>query len=111
MIVKAGGGGLRRNISSTKWSEDQNVYPIIQGDIPRGSIDKDMHYERTWGIEARKYLRENYYHHIECYVANSLAVLMRKWYLNNAFQEDADGIGINTSNLLSTWRVEMRRER
>ena len=47
MIVKAGGGGPRKNISSTKRSEDQNVYPIIQGDIPRGSIDKDMHYECT----------------------------------------------------------------
>ena len=111
MIVKAGGGGLRRNISSTKWSEDQNVYPIIQGDIPGSSINKDMHYERTWGIEARKYLRENYYHHIEYYVVNSLAVLIRKWYLNNTFQEGADGTRINTSNLLSTWRVEMRRER
>jgi len=27
------------------------VCPIIQGDVPGGSIDKDMHYERTEGWE------------------------------------------------------------
>ena len=47
MTVKAGGGELRRNIPSAKRSEDQNMYPIIQGDVPGSSIDNDMHYERT----------------------------------------------------------------
>jgi len=52
MIVKAGGGGLRRTIPSAKRSKYQNVCPIIQGDIAWSSIDKDVHYERTGGMEA-----------------------------------------------------------
>ena len=51
---------------------------IIQGDISGSSIDKDMHYERIEGIGVRKCLRESCYHCIECSVANSLTVLMRK---------------------------------
>ena len=86
MTVKAGRGGLRRTIPSARWNEDQNVCPIIQGDILGDSIDKDMYYERTEGVGARKYLRESYYHHIECFAANSLAALMRKWCLNSSFQ-------------------------
>ena len=78
MTVKAGGGGPRRNIPSAKQSKYQNVCPIIEGDITGGSIDKDVHYECTGGMEVRKYLRESCYHRIECSVANSLAALMRK---------------------------------
>ena len=59
MTVKAGGGGLRRNITSAKRSKYQNMCPIIQCDVPRSAIDKDMHYECTGGIEAGKYLRES----------------------------------------------------
>ena len=51
MTVKARRGGPRRNIPSTRRNGDRNVCPIIQGDVPRGSIDKDMHYERTEGWE------------------------------------------------------------
>ena len=70
-------------------------------------------------MEAEKYLRESCYHRIKCSVANSLAALIRKRYLNSAFQpynypqilqEGTDGTRINTSILMSTWRVEMRRE-
>ena len=59
---------------------------VIQSDVPRRSIDKDMHCERIGQMGARKYLRKSCYHRIECSVANSLAALMRKWYLNNSFQ-------------------------
>ena len=52
--------------------------PIIQGDVPGSSIDKDVHYEHTGGMGAKKYLRESCYHRIEYSVANSLVVLMRK---------------------------------
>ena len=45
-----------------------------------------MHYEHTRGMRAKKYLRESCYHSIECSIANSLATLMRKWYINSAFQ-------------------------
>ena len=62
------------------------MYPIIQGDIPVNSIDKDMHYEHIGGMGVKKYLRENCYHRIECSIANSLTALMRKWYLNSTFQ-------------------------
>jgi len=54
------------------------VCPIIQGDIPGNSIDKDMYYERTGGMEAKKYIGEGYYHRIKCSVANSLTSLIRK---------------------------------
>ena len=54
------------------------VYPIAQGDLLGNSIDRDVNYERTRGMEAQKYLRESYYHRIECFVANPLAALMRK---------------------------------
>ena len=79
-----------------------------------------MHYERTWQMGAMKYLRENCYHCIECSVANFLAALMRKWYLNSTFQpysysqrlqEGVDGTRINTSNLMYMWRVEIKERR
>ena len=68
----------RRNTSSDKRNTDQSVYPIIQGNILGNSINKDVRYKRTGGMEAKKYLRENCYHRIECSVANFLATLMRK---------------------------------
>ena len=55
-----------------------NVYPIIQSDLSGNFTDRDVNYERTRGMEAQKYLRESYYHRIECFVANPLAALMRK---------------------------------
>ena len=78
MTVKAGGGGPWRNIPSAKRSEDQSVCAIIHGNVPGSSIDKDMHYECTRGMGARKYIRESYYHCIECSVDNSLTALMMK---------------------------------
>ena len=101
----------------SKRSGGQKVYSIIQGDVPGSSINEDMLCEHTGQMGAEKYLKESYHHRIECSVANSLAALMRNWCLNSAFQpnsypqrlqEDADGTRINTSNLMSTWRVEMR---
>ena len=69
------------------------------------------------GVE--KYLRESCYYRIKYFVANSLIALIRKCYLNRVFQsysypqrlqEGADGTSINTNNLMSMWRVDMRRE-
>ena len=42
MTVMVGRGYSRRNIPSDKRNEDQDVPPIIQGNVPRGFIDKDM---------------------------------------------------------------------
>ena len=79
-----------------------------------------MHHERTGQMGAVKYLKVSCSYRIECFVANSLTSLMRKWYLNSIFQpynysqrlqECADGTKINTSNLMYTWRVEMKEKR
>ena len=43
-----------------------------------------MHRERTERVEARKYLRKNCYHRIECPVANFLATFMWRRSLNSA---------------------------
>ena len=78
MTVKAGEEGPRRNILSTKESKYQNVCPIIEGDITGSSIDKDVHYKHIGKMEVRKYLKESWYHRIECSIANSLGALMMK---------------------------------
>ena len=94
------------------------MYPTIHSDILRSSIDKGMRYERIGEMGAEKYLRESCYHRIKCSVANSLAVLMRKWDLNSTFQpynypqrlqEGADGTRINTKQ--SIVHVEGRDEK
>ena len=51
---------------------------VIQSDVSRSSIDKDMHCERTGQMGAEKYLKKSRYHRIKCSVTNSLAALMRK---------------------------------
>ena len=84
MTVMAGRGCPRRNIPSAKRNEDQDVPPVIHGDVPGGSIDKDMHYERTGRMRARKYLRKNCYHRIECSAANFLVTFMWRRPLNSA---------------------------
>ena len=70
--------GLRRNASSVKQSKGQKVRSALQSNVPRGSIDKDIHHESIGQREAMKYLRESCYHHIEYSVANSLVALMWK---------------------------------
>ena len=65
MTVETRRGCSRRNIPSAKCNEDQDVHHVIQGDIPGGSINKDMHYERTGKMGVRKYLRKSYCHRIE----------------------------------------------
>ena len=84
MTVMAGRGCPRRNISSTKCNEDQDVPPVIHGDVPRGSIDKDMHYERTRRMGVRKYLRKCCCHRIKCSAANFLAAFVWRRPLNSA---------------------------
>ena len=41
-------------------------------------IDKDIHHESIGQREGMKYLRESYYHRIECSAPNSLTTLMWK---------------------------------
>ena len=77
---------LRRNASSAEQSRGQKVWFAIKSNVPDNSIDKDKYQEGTGQREAIKYLRESYYHCIECSIVNTLAALMRKWYLNSSFQ-------------------------
>ena len=84
MTEMAGRGCLRRNIPSAKRNEDQDVPPVIQGDVPGGSIDTDMHYKRTGRIGARKYLRISCCHRIECSAANFLVTFIWRRALNSA---------------------------
>jgi len=84
VTIKSGRGCPRGNTPSAKRNEDQDVPPNIQGDVPRDSIDKDMHHERTGRMGARKYLRESCCHCIECSAANFLTAFMWRRPLNNA---------------------------
>ena len=83
MAVKAGRGGSRRVISSANRRMCQKMSPIIQGDFPRSSIDKDTPYEHAEGSRAKKYLGESYYHYIKCFAVNSLTAFMRRRPLNS----------------------------
>ena len=58
----------------------------IKSNVPNYSTDEDKYQEEIGQREAMKYLRESCYHLIECSTTNSLAVIMRKWYLNSSFQ-------------------------
>ena len=84
MAVKIGRGKPRRSISLAKRKKGQKVCFVIQDDALGSSIDKDMHYKRTGQMGAKKYLRKNCYHCIECSAANSLAAFMWRRPLNSA---------------------------
>ena len=56
---------------------------VVQNDIPRSSVDKDMHYECTGQMGAKKYLRKSCYHRIEYSAANSLVAFMWRRPLNS----------------------------
>ena len=79
---------LMSKIQMVRWSEEEyllrqakhrsDIDPNDQSDIPRSFSDRDVRDKRTRRRGIPKYLRESYYHRIECSVANSLAALMRK---------------------------------
>ena len=78
MTAKVWEGSSRRNTSSAKRSRGQKDWSTLKGDTSKGSTDKDKHQGNIGQREAKKYLRESYYHHIKYSVANSLATLMWK---------------------------------
>ena len=67
-----------RNTSSAEQSQGQKVWFAIKSNVSNNSTSDDKYQERIGQREAMKYLRENCYHRIECFAANSLAALMRK---------------------------------
>ena len=67
------------------WTKHRsNVYSITQSDIPGNFIEKDVHYERTGRMGARKYLRKSCCHRIKCPATNFLAAFMWRRPLNSA---------------------------
>ena len=78
LVIRVQEGDPRRITSLVEQSRGPKVWFAIQGNVLRDSIDKDIHHEGTRQRGTIKYLRESYNHHIECFVANSLAALMRK---------------------------------
>ena len=114
------GSDPRMNASSAEQIWGQKMRYDIKSNVPNGSTNEDKYLEGTRQREAMKYLRESCYDRIKCSVTNSLAVLMRKWYLNSNFQlysysrrlqEGVDRISINTSNLNLHMEGGMRRRR
>ena len=106
----AGRGCSRRNIPLAKHNEDQDVPPVIQGDVPGGSIDKNMHYERIGRMGARKYLRKKCCYRIECSAANFLATFMWKRPLNSAAlttptHKGPEGVSNGTSTQVVAWMI------
>ena len=60
-----GKGYSRGNIPLAKRNNDQDMTPVIQGCVPGGSINKDVHYERAGEVGVRKYLRKSCCHCIK----------------------------------------------
>ena len=65
------------------------MYSITQSDLLGNSAERDVHRECTGRVEARKYLKKNYCHHIECPAANFLAAFMCIKPLNIVVQATA----------------------
>ena len=75
------------------WSEEEyligrdkynsNTYSSNHGDLLRSSSDKDVHHKCIRMMGAQKYLRKNFYHHIEYTAATFLAAFMLRRSLNS----------------------------
>ena len=78
MVPRVWESGPRRDATSAGQSRGPKLWSVIQGNIPRNSTGKHTHPEGTGQMRTKKYLRESYYHLIECSIINSLAALMRK---------------------------------
>ena len=54
-----------------------------RGDLPRNSVDRDVHHEHAKRRGTQKYLRESCYHNIKYIAATFLAAFMWRRLLNN----------------------------
>ena len=76
------------------WSEEEyllrhnnyisNMYSSYHDDLPGSSSDKNVYHKRIRMMGTQKYLRESYYHRIECTATTFLAAFMFRRPLNNA---------------------------
>ena len=100
-------GSNEQNIELRGWSEEEwhlehddyssNVYSNYHDDFSGNSSDNDVYHKRTRMIGTQKYLRENYYHRIECITATFLAAFMLRRPLNN--------VALATTTLLIPYSV------
>ena len=60
------------------------MYSNNRGDLLGSSSDKDVHHNCIRMMGTQKYLRESYYHRIECTVATFLVTFMLRRPLNSA---------------------------
>ena len=114
MTVKVGRGRSRRSISSAKRRRGQKVCSVVENDILRNSINKDMHCERTGQMGAKKYLRKNCYHCIECFTTNSLTAFMWRRPLNSVvlvapIHRELVGVSDGTSTQVVAWMIDKWR--
>ena len=78
MVMRVQESDPRRDATSADQSRGPKLWSAIQGNISRNPTGKDTHLEGMGQMRTIKYLRESCYHRIKCFVANSLAALMRK---------------------------------
>ena len=77
-----------------RWSKEEyllgydkyssNMYSNNRGDLLGSSSDKDVHHKRIRMMGTQKYLRESYYHRIECTAVTFLVTFMLRKPLNSA---------------------------
>ena len=111
MTTEVGRGGVSPQLNEER---GQKVCHIIQSDIPRNSVNKDMHCEHTRQNGAKKYLGESCYYRIKCSAANSPAALMWRRPLNSAAlatptHRGPKRISDGTSTQVVTWAINKWR--
>ena len=75
------------------WSEEEyllrhnnyssNMYSSYHDDLPGSSSDKNVYHKCIRMMGTQKYLKENYYHRIECTATTFLAAFMLRRLLNS----------------------------
>ena len=60
------------------------MYSNNRGDLPRNSVNRDVHHEHIKKRGTQKYLRERCHHRIKCTTATFLAAFMWRRPLNSA---------------------------
>ena len=100
-----------------RWSEEEylleydkyssNMYSNNQGDLPRNSSDRHVHHEHARKRRTQKYLKESYYHRIECTANTFLAAFMWRRLLNSTAlatttHKRSEGVSNETSTQVAT---------
>ena len=93
MVMNGSSPNSMSEIQMEGWSEEEylighdkyvlNTCPNDHDDLAGSSSDKDVYHERPRMMGSQKYLRENYYHRIECTATTFLAAFMLRKPLNS----------------------------